>query len=63
LNVLFVICATRVNIVFLLIFFGAGLGFVLAAAARWCIAEGALVTAGRLVVVSFLPVELKPAMD
>jgi len=58
LNVLFVICATRVNIVFMLIFFGAGLGFVLAAAARWCIAEGALVTAGRLVVVSFLPIEL-----
>lgn len=57
------ICATRINIVFMLVFFGAGLGFVLAAAARWCIAEGALVTAGRLVIVSLLPVKLKPAND
>lgn len=47
----------------MLIFFGAGLGFVLAAAARWCIAEGALVTAGRLVIVSLLPVKLNLAID
>ena len=47
----------------MLIFFGAGLGFALAAAARWCIAEGAMVTAGRLVVVSFLSTESKRDLD
>ena len=52
LNVLYMICATRVNVVFVVIFFGAALGFILAASARWCIAEGSVITAGRLVVVS-----------
>lgn len=52
LNVLFLICATRINVVFFVIFLGATLGFILAASARWCIAEGHVALAGRLVVVS-----------
>jgi hypothetical protein len=52
LNVFFTICATRINVVFLVIFFGATLGFILAASARWRLAEGDLATAGSLVVVS-----------
>jgi hypothetical protein len=51
LNLFFLICATRINVVFLAIFFGATLGFTLAASARWCIAEGHVALAGRLVVV------------
>lgn len=51
LNILFIIMATRINIVFLLVFTGAFLGFVLAASARWCLAEGSTELAGRLVVV------------
>jgi hypothetical protein len=51
LNVLFLICATRINVVFFVIFLGASLGFILAASARWSIAEGHVALAGRLVVV------------
>jgi hypothetical protein len=51
LNLFFLICATRINVVFFVIFLGATLGFILAASARWCIAEGHVALAGRLVVV------------
>lgn len=53
LNVLYIICATRVNIVFVLIFFTACLGFILAASARWVLAEGNLAVATKLVTVSY----------
>ena len=51
LNIFFLICATRINVVFFVIFLGASLGFILAASARWCIAEGHVALAERLVVV------------
>ena len=53
------ICATRINVVFFIVFTGACLGFVLAAAARWCVADGRLALAGRLVVVSWQHVSVK----
>ena len=60
LNLLFIICATRINVVFFIIFIGAFLGFVFAASARWCIAEGYIVTAGHLVVVNMIPILIPP---
>ncbi|KAK3704136.1 hypothetical protein LTR37_013976 [Vermiconidia calcicola] len=50
LNVLFTICATRINVVFVVIFVGATMGFVLAASSRWCLANGNVGAAGQLVV-------------
>lgn len=49
---LFIIAATRINAVFLLIFIGAGLGFVLLASALWATAELSMAAAGHLMVVS-----------
>lgn len=46
--------------VFFVIFLGASLGFILAASARWCIAEGHVALAERLVVVSPAPLHLHP---
>jgi hypothetical protein len=54
------ICATRNNVVFIVVFIGASLGFVLAASARWSIAEGHIALAGRLVVVGHIPFPLSP---
>jgi hypothetical protein len=52
LNVFFVIAALKVNIVYLLIFVSAGLGFTLIAAAFWALAEGAVAAGTSLTVVS-----------
>ena len=60
LNIFFLICATRINVVFFVIFLGASLGFILAASARWCIAEGHVALAERLVVVSHALLHLHP---
>ena len=51
-NAFFCICATKINLVFLLIFAGSGLGFTLLGSALWAIAEGATVASGKLLVVS-----------
>jgi hypothetical protein len=53
LNVFFVIAALKVNVVYLLIFVTAGLGFTLLAAAFWALAEGAVAAGTSLQVVSF----------
>jgi len=52
LNVLFIVAALKVNVVFLLIFVTAGLGFTLLAAAFWALAEGATSAGMQLQVVS-----------
>jgi hypothetical protein len=52
LNVFFIIAALKVNVVYLLIFVTAGLGFTLLAAAFWALAEGAVATGTSLQVVS-----------
>jgi hypothetical protein len=52
LNVFFVIAALKVNVVYLLIFVTAGLGFTLLAAAFWALAEGAVAAGTSLQVVS-----------
>lgn len=51
-NAFFCICATKINLVFLLIFAGAGMGFTLLGSALWALAEGALVAGDKLLVVS-----------
>lgn len=51
-NVFFVIAALKVNVVYLLIFVSAGLGFTLLAAAFWALAEGAVAAGTQLQVVS-----------
>lgn len=54
-NLFFTICATKINLVFILIFVGAGLGFTLLSAALWCLAEAALETGNKLLVVRRSP--------
>jgi len=49
LSFIFLICSLRTNAVFVVIFIGAMLGFALAAAAFWCLAEGKAVGATLLV--------------
>ena len=51
-NVFFIIAALKVNVVYLLIFVTAGLGFTLLAAAFWALAEGAVAAGTSLQVVS-----------
>lgn len=51
-NLFFMICATKINVVFFLIFAGAGLGFTLLSSALWALAEGALDAGAKLLVVS-----------
>lgn len=50
LNIIFMVCATRINAVFFLIFTGAGLGFFLLAAALFTAAEAMPVSASLMVV-------------
>lgn len=52
LNVLFMVCATKVNAVFLSLFAGAGLGFFLLTAALWALAAGDPARGATLLVVS-----------
>jgi hypothetical protein len=52
LNLFFLICATRINIIFVLIFFGAGLGFSLLCAALFALGDGLLDAGSKLLVVS-----------
>lgn len=52
-NAFFCICATKINVVFFLVFAGAGLGFTLLGSALWAVAEGALAASEKLLVVSF----------
>lgn len=49
-NVIFMIAATRINAVFLLIFTGAALGFFLLASSLWAAAEGHASAANLMVV-------------
>jgi len=46
------VCATKVNAVFLLLFAGAGLGFFLLTAALWALAAGNVTNGATLMVVS-----------
>lgn len=49
LSTVFLICSIRTNAIFVLTFLAAALGFMLATAAFWSLAEGSLVTGGMLV--------------
>lgn len=51
LNIIFMICSTKVNAIFFTLFVGAALGFFLFTAALWALAEGHLTTGATLVVV------------
>jgi hypothetical protein len=55
LNVFFLICATRINAVFVFIFFGAGLGFSLLCAALFAFGDGLVDAGSKLLVVSKYP--------
>lgn len=50
-NLFFLVCATKVNIVFMLVFAGSGLGFTLLSGALWTLAEGAADSGAKLLVV------------
>ncbi|EXU95435.1 GPR1/FUN34/yaaH family protein [Metarhizium robertsii] len=50
LNAIFMICATKINLVFLSVFAGASLGFTLLAATLWTLSKGAIEASARLLV-------------
>ncbi|TVY83245.1 Protein alcS [Lachnellula suecica] len=50
LSLIFLICSLRTNVVFVIIFTGAFLGFLLAVGGFWSLAEGNAVTGARLLV-------------
>lgn len=52
LNVLFMVCSTRVNAIFFSLFTGAGLGFFLLTAALWALADGLETRGATLLVVN-----------
>lgn len=51
-NIFFMICATKINAVFFLLFMGAGTGFLLFASCLWALADGAVEISGKLLMVS-----------
>jgi hypothetical protein len=48
LSLIYLICSLRTNLVFVLVFTAATLGFTLAASAFWTLAQGKLVVRGKL---------------